>query len=93
MFSTRAKDCTNVATIILNGDTLPWVTRVKHLGNILECSNIMKQDCDMKRVKFVGEINTLSQEFHFADPNVKVKILNIYAMSFCGSGLWEIYGN
>ena len=48
VFSTRAKDCENVAPIILNGDPLPWVTRAKHLGNILECSNRMKQYCDMK---------------------------------------------
>ena len=92
MFSTRAKDCENVAPIILNGDSLPWVTRAKHLGNILECSNRMKQDCDMKRGKFVGKINTLSQELHLVDPNVKVKILNIYATSFYVSGLWDIYG-
>ena len=31
-------------------------------------------------------------ELHFVDPNVKVKILNIYATSFYGSGLWDIYG-
>ena len=42
--------------------------------------------------KFVGKINTLGQEFYFASPEVKVKILNIYATSFYGSGLWDLFG-
>ena len=83
----------NVAPINLNGDPLPWVTSVKHLGNILECSNTMKQDCSVKRGKFVGKINNLGQEFYFANPEARVKILNIHAPSFYGSGLWDLFGS
>ena len=53
----------------------------------------MNQDCSVKRGAFVGNINSLGQEFHFADPTVKVSILNIYATSFYGSGLWDIFGS
>ena len=38
------------------------------------------------------QINALSTKFLFADPNVKVKMLNIYVTSFYGSGLWDVYG-
>ena len=53
----------------------------------------MNQDCSVKRGAFVGKINSLGQEFHFADPTVKVSILNIYATSFYGSGLWDTFGS
>ena len=35
--------------VILNGDSLPWVDNVKHLGNFLERNNSMNLDCRMKR--------------------------------------------
>ena len=38
-----------VAPIVLNGDPLPWVSNVKHLGNILDHTNSMKVDCLAKR--------------------------------------------
>ena len=63
MISKKQHERLNVAPINLNGDPLPWVTSVKHLGNILECSNTMKQDCSAKRGNFVGKIINLGQEF------------------------------
>ena len=91
IFSKKAKDRTNVAPIKLNGDDLPWVPEVKHLGNILECSNTMKRDVSVKRGRFVGKLNSLSQEFFYTTPDVFMKILNIYAVSFYGSGLWDLF--
>ena len=91
IFSPRKKDRTNVAPIILNADPLPWVTEVKHLGNILRCDNSMKRDVAVKRGKFIGKVNSLLQELHFADPNVIVKLLKAYCTSFYGSSLWDIY--
>ena len=38
-----------------------------------------------------GKVNSFSQEFHYVDPKVYVKILNIYASSFYGSSLWDIF--
>jgi hypothetical protein len=87
IFYKKQHERQNAAPIILNGDPLPWVNTVKHLGNILECSNTMKQDCSVKRGKFVGKINSLGQELYFASPGVKVKTLSINATSFYGSGL------
>ena len=91
IFSPKVKDRTNVAPIILNSDPLPWVTEVKHLGNILQCDNSMKRDTAVKRGKFIGKVNSLLQEFHYTDPAVVIKLLKVYCTSFYGSSLWDIY--
>ena len=91
IFSRKAKDRTGVAPVKLNGDDLPWVPERKHLGNILQCNNSMTRDIAVKRGKFIGKLNSLSQEFHYASPDVYMRILNIYAISFHGSSLWDIF--
>jgi hypothetical protein len=90
IFSKKGKDLKDVAPILLNGDPLPWVQQLKHLGNIMQSDNSMKLDCTVKRGKFIGKMNSLLQEFSFADPKVKVRIFNIFATSFYGSGLWDL---
>ena len=91
IFTKKRKKFEDIPPVILNGDPLPWVSELKHLGNILEVDNSMKKDCSTKRAKFVGKLNSLQQEFHFVKPDILVKILNIYAVSFYGSGLWNIF--
>ena len=91
IFSKKSKDQKDVAPIILNGDPLPWVKKLKHLGNILPSDNSMKIDCTVKRGNFIGKMNSLLQEFSYVDPAVKIKIFNIFATSFYGSGLWDLY--
>ena len=91
LFSKKLRDRQNVAPVLLNGDPLPWVKEVKHLGNLLESDNSMARDITIKRAKFIGKLNSLSQEFHYVAPHVFMKILNIYAVSFHGSGLWDIF--
>ena len=41
---------------------MPWVDEIKHLGNVLESNNSMKRDIAVKRGKFIGKLNSLSQE-------------------------------
>ena len=93
IFSPRIKDRSGVSPILLNGDPLPWVREVKHLGNILQCENNMKRDIAVKRGKFIGKVNSMLQELHFADPIVFVKLLKVYCTSFYGSNLWNIYSD
>ena len=90
VFSKQARDRQGVLPILLNDDPLPWVEQVKHLGNKLQCDNSMRQDIMMKKGKFVGKINSLAQEFHYASPEVFIKIINIYCTSFHGSSLWDV---
>ena len=61
VFAKEKKNENSIAPIILNGDPLPWVTEIKHLGNILESNNSMKKDCLAKRGKFIGKVNSLLQ--------------------------------
>ena len=67
------------------------MSEIKHLGNILQSDNSMKSDCLSKRGKFIGIVNSLLQEFHFVAPSILVKLINIYASSFYGSSLWDLY--
>ena len=83
----------NILKIRLNGDDLPWVTEVKHLGNTLESSNTMRRDVSIKKGQFIGKMNSLLQEFHYVSPAVLFKIVNVYAVSFHGSGLWDLFSN
>ena len=80
-----------IAPIMLNGNPLPWVENVKHLGNILQSDNSMKSDCLMKRAQFIGKVNSLLQEFNYVDTSVMIRILKIYVTAFYGSCLWDLY--
>jgi hypothetical protein len=56
----------NVPPILLNGIPLPWVDRMKHLGN-WEHTPMLKHyymvpNEDLKRAKFVGKIKSLNQD-------------------------------
>ena len=89
---TKVKGLKNsLAPIILNGDPLPWVDKVKHLGNILESDNSMRADCLSKRGKFIGKVNSLLQEFGYVESDVLMKLLSIYVTSFYGSNIWNLY--
>ena len=91
IFSKSIRDRVQVAPILLNNDPLPWVSQVKHLGNVFQNDNSMKVDCTLKRGKFIGKVNSLFQEFHFVESAMFIKMLNIYVTSFYGSGLWDLH--
>ena len=46
-------------------------------------------DLAQKRGILIGKLNSLRQEFHYVEPSVFVRIMNIYATSFYGSSLWD----
>ena len=81
----------NLAPITLNGNPLPWVDKVKHLGNVLDKDNNMKADCLTKRGTFIGKVNSLLQEFSYVDSDIMIRLIMIYASSFHGSSLWNLY--
>ena len=51
----------------------------------------MRVDCAVKRGRMIGKVCSLLQEFHYVEPAVMVKLLNIYVTSFYGSNLWDLY--
>ena len=59
----------------LGDDKLPWVSNVKHLGNMIENTiNGQRKDMSIKRARYIDKNNKLLQEFYFAHPDTLVKI-------------------
>jgi hypothetical protein len=78
--------------IQLCGDSLPWVTSGKHLGNHLDDKvNGMKQHILIKRANYISKNNDLTQEFHFCHHQTKFNLNLIYNTNFCGSPLWDLF--
>ena len=76
--------------IKLNGDLLPWVHEVTHLGCTLESDNKMKKDMIIKRCIFNNRVNSLLQEFNTSSPAVLMKCVGSYTTSFVGSQIWDL---
>ena len=91
VFSRKLKPGSQPKKVTLNGDLLPWVPQVKHLGHMLQADNNMKVDVAQKRGAFIGKINSLMQEFHYVSPDVFIKLMNTYATSLYGSNTWDIF--
>ena len=91
IFSKNAADRNGVDPILLNNVALPWVSKLKHLGHMLDCNNSMTIDSNEKRGKFIGKVNSLSQEFYFVSPNVLIDMIVKYACCFYGSSTWNLF--
>ena len=77
--------------LLLFGNLLPWVNKVIHLGYTI--SNVMdgcQMDIKTKAARYVDKCSSLDQEFHFAHPEMRIKIQNIYNNHFTGSQLWKL---
>ena len=86
VFSKNKKDFKNLLPLKLLGCPLPWVDKVKHLGNTLQNDNSMSLDILQKRGKYIGKVNSLLQEFHFVNPDVLSRLVVILASTGQGSG-------
>ena len=91
VFSKKPRDRAGILPVQLDNSALPWVSQVKHLGNLLQVDNTMKLDIGNKRGKFIGKVTSILQEFHYVDPEILTKIMNIFTTSFYGSNLWDIF--
>ena len=92
LFSRKNIDLNCLKRIELDGNELPWVKSVKHLGHLLQSDNSMKLDVAQKRGSFIGKTNALLQEFNNVTPKVLVKILHTFAANLYGSNLWDLFG-
>ena len=78
---------------MLDGNTLPWVKEIKHLGHTLQEDNSMSVDIVAKRGAFIGKVNALVQEFHYAAPEVLLKLVQTYACNVYGSNTWNLFSS
>ena len=51
----------------------------------------MKTDISIKRGRFIGKIHSLNQEFYFASPAVRCKLINLYCCTYYSSSIWNLY--
>ena len=78
----------DVSPILLNGDPLPWVLEVKHLGNVLQADKSMKVDCVAKRASFLAR-GTLSYKSSIMWPP---RLLWIFSISMAQASMAAVSG-
>ena len=74
-FQRKTRELRNIN---LNGEDLPWVSTIKHLGTTISSDCNMKQDLLEKRAAYIAKNNELNQEFHYAYPSTKIWVNNVY---------------
>ena len=92
IFSKRNVNPSKFKRIELDGNELPWVDSVKHLGHLLQTDNSMRRDIAIKRGAFIGKTNSLLQEFYGTSPSVLFKLLHSFGTNLYGSNLWDLFG-
>ena len=79
---------------MLCGNPLPWVESGKHLGQFfMNKIDGMKYDIKVKRAKFIDKSYDLLQEYHFAQPRIKLKMNKIFNSHFTGSTIWDLFSH
>ena len=81
----------------MNGDTLPWVSTAKHLGNHLSSkldlssfSPETKTDILCKRAILFDRVHQVLQQFGHYEPRMVVNLLSVYSTALYGSPLWKL---
>ena len=93
LFSKKRFNTMSLGNITLGGDSLPWVSQIKHLGHILQENNSMKIDIAQKRAAYIGKVNSLLQEFSNVTPSILIKLVNTFASTVYGSNLWDVFSD
>ena len=88
-----AFNCLNIdqlASIRLNNDDLPWVSRAKHIGNILYEDGSSGYDLETKRIIFIQTAMELNLEFFSLPPDLKLRMCKLYNNPFSSSNIWKL---
>ena len=78
--------------IQLNGDDLPWVTKAKHIGNMLHESGTTDADVRVKKGIFIQTAMELNQEFATFPAKIRYRLNLLYNSHFSGSNIWKLNG-
>ena len=73
----------------LDGKELPWVPKVEHLGHVLHQSLSMNPDIVRARASFMTRASDMRDQLHFADPELKMKAIQLYVCDGYGSMIWD----
>ena len=73
-----------------DGQSLPVVDSVVHLGNTLQFNLSDKLDIRLKSMSFIRKANTVLFRFKCTNPLTKMKLFQSYCLSLYGSCLWKL---
>jgi Reverse transcriptase (RNA-dependent DNA polymerase) len=77
-------------TVLLQGSSLSWTNKIKHLGHIL-CSTLNDiDDITSQQNVFVSQFNYFIAKFNGISIALKVRLFMSYCESFYGSQLWDL---
>ena len=80
----------NLPSILLGDVTLPWVDRIKHLGNtITNGDRVLEEDMNQKKAKYINRNCEINQELHFTEMETKLLVNDLYNSSCFGSVPWD----
>ena len=83
---------TPLKQMILCGNPLPWVTKLKHLGTtITNKVDGCQEEMRIKNARYISKNNQINQEFYFAHSCTKMKVNHIYNSHFTGSQCWNLF--
>jgi hypothetical protein len=60
----------------LDGQDIPWVESVVHLGHTLHQLTSMERDCQVARARLIDKAVTLREDLSFANPDQILKAIN-----------------
>ena len=86
----RRTTCPVQCRFSFNGQSMPVVDSVVHLGNILQFNLSDRLDIHSKSMSFIRKANTVLFRFKCTDPLTKMKLLQSYCLSLYGSCLWRL---
>ena len=90
-FSRNGKE-QNHDIVKLKGVPLPSTTIAKHLGHYLTSNCLSDHDTVIKKCQFISKSHNILQEFYYAHPDTKLKLILIYCCNLYSSPLWDLYG-
>ena len=75
--------------LYLNGSSISWTNRVKHLGNVINFDLSDKEDILYKKSVFITQVNSLNSKFASVQSLIRGKLLQTFCCSWYGSQNWD----
>jgi hypothetical protein len=67
----------------------PWLASAVHIGHELHQVGTMEHDAKVRRAIFIENSTNIREMFEFAHPVQILQAVNVYAIHFYGSMLWN----
>ena len=74
--------------ILLCGEKMQWVKKVKYLGNVLSSHMNECDDVKIKKSELIGRVNVMLANLHSVSDEVKMTIFQSQCCSFYGTQAW-----